>query len=268
MSSYDTLLFGNFVAERFMGREMEAAGAEASEPATEPRANGTAGAAAPRVGRRLRPAQLSPREEELMRARQVARPVALLTLIERLENWKVDDDLIAAAVEAAEAGIDIDSLYEGESGGALESAAEEKAEARAGGPTSVAPIPVYRLGENTLIHFTREGKPMGPPIQFFFSSKLSSETSFGCELVAESMIADVPPYFQKGDILLFSIDKKVENGDLAFVKTRSGDEFTQIFFLKDDLVRLRPLNARHAERTVRRAEIKAVFKLIGRYQEL
>jgi len=249
-----------------MGREMEAAGAEAGGPRAEPGPAGPASASPPRVVRHGRGPQPSPREEELLRARSVARPVALLALIDRLENWKVGDDLIAAVVEAAEAGIDIDSLYE-EGGSTAVETADEKDETRAA-PTTAAPIPVYRLGDNTLIHFSKDGKPIGPPIQYFFTSKLGGENAFGCELTTDAMISSAAPYFRRGDILIFSIDRKIESGDFAFVKTRSGDEFLQVFFLKDEAVRLRPLNAKHPERTVRRAEVKALFKLIGRYQEL
>jgi hypothetical protein len=266
MTGYHTLSLRTPSEKGLMAREMEAAGAEAGEPRTESRAAGTPGAPAQQGARRgLRPAQPSPREEELMRARQVARPVALLALIERMENWKVDDDLIAAVVEAAEAGIQIDSLYE--AGGAALDEAEEKDAARPTA-TATAPIPVYRLGDNTLIHFGKDGKPIGPPIQYFFSSKLGSENVFGCELAADAMISDAPPFFRRGDTLIFSIDRKVESGDLAFIKTRNGDEFVQVFFQKDDAVRLRSLNARYPERTLRRAEIKVIFKLVGRYQEL
>lgn len=265
-TGYDTRSSAKRIGESHVGREMEAAGAPANEPKAETRLGPPPPPA--RVMRRgARTDQLSPREEELNRARQVVRPVALLALIERLEKWTIDDDLIAAVIEAAEAGIQIDSLYENGAAAAVESA-EEKEERAAAKPAGAVPMPVYRVGDGSLIHFNKEGKPVGPPIQYFFTSKFSSESAFGCELAADSMISNAPPCFRRGDVLIFSVEKKVESGDFAFVKTRGGDEFVQVFFHKDETVRLRPLNSKFFERTVRRPEIKAMFKLVGRFQEL
>jgi SOS-response transcriptional repressor LexA len=242
-----------------MARETSATGPGRGAPAAD---------AAGGQRRTLRQGARSDRQEELNRVRQVVRPVALLALIEKLDALAMSDELLSVVMEAVESGMQFDVLAERNVPQApTETKPEEEAEAPPEA-ASASPMPVYRLQAGTVIHFSKEGKPISPPIMHLFASKLQNESCFGCELMVEEMIADAPPYFKKGDILVFSTRKKPETGDFALVKMRSSDEFVQIFFSKDDVVRLRPLNAAYAERTCRRFEIKDMFKLVGRFQEL
>ena len=199
--------------------------------------------------------------------RPIARPVALLALIERMESWTVTDDLTSALLELAEAGMQIDSVYKDAVPHIPAEAAGEKQQSAAA-PSQAVLMPIYRLSEGTIIHFGKDNKPISPPIHHVFISRLGNEGSFGCELQADSMVTDAQPRFKRGDILIFSTDRKVESGDFVFVKTRGADEFTQVFFGQGDQVRLRPLDPKHPERVARRFEIKMMCRLIGRYQDL
>jgi hypothetical protein len=188
-----------------------------------------------------------------------------------MESWTISEDLLSALIEAAEAGVQIDSVYEGTAPQVLqkvEAEEEQEEEARAAQPTSATSMPVYRLAEGSLIHFSRDNKPISPPVQHLYVSRISHENCFGCELQMDAMVTDAPPHFKRGDILVFSTERKVENGDFVFLKTRVRDEFVQVFFGPEDLMRLRFLHPSHPERTLRRFEIKAMCRLIGRYQDL
>ena len=207
----------------------------------------------------------SERERELAEGRRLDRPVKLLALIEKLEQWTVDEAVMAAVMEAVEAGIAVDSVYEGQRVEVFNATAEEEEERPAARATA-SPVGVYRLGDGSVIHFGRDGLPASPPVQHFYHSELDTEHCYACELHSDRMTADVPPYFRLGDILIFSSAEHPRSGDFCFVKTRTGDEFTQVFFGHDDTVRLRPLNGKYAERTVKRAEIKEIHRLVGRYQ--
>ena len=49
-----------------------------------------------------RPDEMSERQKALAQVRRIARPVKLLALIERLEAWPVDDNVVTAVMEAVE----------------------------------------------------------------------------------------------------------------------------------------------------------------------
>jgi len=202
----------------------------------------------------------------LAQATQVKRPVALLTLIDKLDSQEVDDDLILSVIEAVEAGIDLNNLFTAQVTEFVQETEEEEEEAPPT-PETAAPIPVYRLGEGARLYFAADGMPVGPPVHHIFVSRLKYKQCFACELRGEEMCTPVYPAFKPGNILIFSAEPRVESGDFVFVKTRQSDEFVQIFFGSEDLVRLRPLNPQFPERTLRRFELKVVCKLVGRYED-
>ena len=213
-----------------------------------------------------RPDAMSERQKALAEVRRIARPVKLLALIERLESWPVDDNVITAVMEAVESGVDIDGVYEGTRAGVTDSTVEEEEEVLEVAESASA-IGVYRLGVGPAIHFGKDGLPASPPVEYLFYSELDSENCFGCELMNDKMVADVPPYFRRGDILIFSTQEKPQSGDFVFVKVREGDDFTQAFFGRDETIRLRPLNPEHPEQVHKRAEIRQLYRLIARYQK-
>ncbi len=204
---------------------------------------------------------------------KVKRPVALLELIDRLEGFEITDDLILAVIEAAEAGTDVEALYpvakKEDAAATAEEAVEAELEATLPEDGQVRPMNVYRLAQNTRLHFSEQGLPVGPPKGLFYISRLSApETCFAVELELDTMAHAGWPNFPPDSILLFRKASRVESGDFAFVKLRTGDEFVQVHFDKNNEVRLRRLNPAYPERTVRRSEVKLMCRLVGFYQDM
>lgn len=205
---------------------------------------------------------------------RVKRPVALLELIGQLDKFEVSEDLILAVLEAAEAGMDVEVLFpvkraEESTDSELEEIEEEVVEEAAVPEGQARPLNVYRLSSTTRLHFADEGLPVGPALELIYVSRLRSPQScFAVNLGNDSMTQDGTPSFKPGSILIFSAKGTVESGNYAFVKTRTSDDFAQVFFERssDDL-RVRPLNPKHPERVVRRHEIRALCKLVGVYQD-
>jgi len=211
------------------------------------------------------PGDATERERLLQEAGEVHRPVALLELIGKLEHLEVDDDLVLGIIEAVQSGVHLETLFTTQVTAVVEETeAEEEEEAPT--PASVAPIPVYRLTGHTRVFFGNDGLPVGPPAGHIFVTSLRGKKCFGIELHVESMFLDSYPHFKDGDVLIFSSEDKVESGDFVFCKTRPSDDFTQVLYGHEDVVRLRPLNPQYPERTVRRFEIKVMCKLIGRFE--
>ena len=84
-------------------REEEQPAAAAPAAAAQPAPSATA------VAERPAPVETAPAAEET--AAGVKRPVALLQLLDALDKFQVNDDLVMAIVEAAEAGLDVETLY-------------------------------------------------------------------------------------------------------------------------------------------------------------
>lgn len=201
----------------------------------------------------------------------VKRPVALLQLIQVLDRFVVTDDLILSVIEAAEAGMDVEVLYPTkpeDADAVVEDEPSEASETSLPPEGGVArPLHVYRLANNAKLYFAESGLPQGPASELLYLSRLKSpESCFAVELGVDTMTHAGTPSFKRGSILVFSTVEKVEDGDFAFVRSRTTDEFAQVFFDKEE-VRLRPLNPLCRERVARRNEIKALCKLVGHYQD-
>ncbi|MFW6163901.1 MAG: PilZ domain-containing protein, partial [Planctomycetota bacterium] len=65
---------------------------------------------------------------------------------------------------------------------------------------------------------------------------------FAIEIHDHTMRHTGTPSFDRGDVAVFSPNVPARSGDLAFVMTRDGGLFRQIFFDANNVVRLRPLN--------------------------
>jgi len=200
----------------------------------------------------------------------VERPVALLELIDSLDNFHVTEDLITAVIEAAEAGMDVEVLYPVQERGG-ESAVVEEAEAAAAESAppegSAKPMNIYRLASNTRLPFSAAGEPVGPSVGLFYLSSLRSpENCFAVRLETDAMAWTGSPTFDRGSVLVFSTKEKVSSGEFAFVKSRLGDRFVQVFFDKPEEVRLHPLNPSYPEHVLRRSEIKVMCRLVGGYR--
>ncbi len=220
------------------------------------------------------PAPAAPAPEkpaEAAKAReQVKRPVALLKLIDALDKFEVTDDVIMAVIEAAEAGLDVEVLYPAaaDSEDLTEAASPQEPAAEVEPTVGARPMNVYRLSSNTRLYFSEANKPVGPAAELLYLSRLKSpDDCFAVELGIDAMEQPGGLGFRRGCILIFSATEQVKDGDIAFIKTRASDEVAQVFFDKDE-VRLRSLNPAYRERIVRRAEARAICRLIGHYEDI
>ena len=84
-------------------------------------------------------------------------------------------------------------------------------------------------------------------------------------LETDAMAWTGSPAFDRGSVLVFSTKEKVSSGQFAFVKSRLGDQFVQVFFDKPEEVRLHPLNPNYPENVLRRSEVKVMCRLVGGY---
>ena len=223
----------------------------------------------PRVVEKAAPRRDEPAPEAKARVR---RPVALLELIDGLDKFEVTDDLILAIIEAAEADMDVEVLYPKDAVGRLPDEEEPEAQETPAQALPVEgqarPMNVYRLARNTRLYFSEEGQPVGPAAELIYLSRLKTPANcFAVELGMDTMTQTGAPSFSRGSILLFSTTERVDSGDFGFIKTRSGDEFAQVFFDKNDEIRVHPLNSRYREHVVRRSEVRLLCKLIGHYED-
>ena len=225
-------------------------------------------AAATAVAERPAPVEAPPAPAET--APGVKRPVALLQLLEALDKFQVSDDLVLAIVEAAEAG-DVETLYAAKPE-ELTKEAEESSVADLAMPSDdvVRPMNIHRFADNTRLYFSETNAVIGPPSGLIYLSRIKTpQTCFALELGSDSMMnAAGGRSFKPGSILIFSTEAKVESGDYAYVKARTGDEFAQVFIEKNEDLRLRPLNPEYREHVVRRTEVQTVCKLVGCYEDL
>lgn len=200
----------------------------------------------------------------------VRRPVALLELIRTLDDFDVSDDLVLAVIEAAETGTDVEALFPVSQAVQTETQeeeeGEEEAEEAAPLPSQARPLNLYRLAPNTTLHFSAAGLPAGPAAGMFYYSGIESpHNCFAIELGLDIMTQDGRPSFPEGTVLVFSVNKPVETRDFAYMKVRGNDLFAQVFFGEKDNVRIRFLNSKYPEVTVKRREMRVMCKLVGSY---
>jgi len=202
-----------------------------------------------------------------LRRKEVQRPVALLELIALLEGFEVNEDLILSVLEAVSQGISVEDLFDLETREEIRPKRRRVIEQKPKEETRV--IPVYRLDGKTALHFNEDGVPVTPPVDHVYLSRMAEDALFAAEVQDDRMTQNAGYSFRPGDLLVFSKSAKVENGNFAFVKSKSeADEFAQVFLSRDDQVRLRFLNANHPERMIRRSEVRAMFKLMLRIERI
>ena len=95
---------------------------------------------------------------------------------------------------------------------------------------------------------------------------VSDRDCFALEIHDNTMRHTGTPSFDRGDVVVFSPNTPARSGDLAFVMTREGGVFRQIFFDANNIVRLRPLNSWYPEQTCPRGELQGLWRVIGKYE--
>jgi len=95
---------------------------------------------------------------------------------------------------------------------------------------------------------------------------IADRDCFALEIHDNTMRHTGTPSFDRGDVVVFSPNAPARSGDLAFIMTREGGVFRQIFFDANNVVRLRPLNSWYPEQSFHRGEVQGLWRIIGKYE--
>jgi len=90
--------------------------------------------------------------------------------------------------------------------------------------------------------------------------------AFAVRVVGDSM----EPKFSEGDIIVFSPNTQVNNGDDCFVRFKNPHEatFKRIFFEKNDTVRLQPRNDKYSSIMATPDRINGIYRAVRKIQML
>ena len=134
-------------------------------------------------------------------------------------------------------------------------------------PIRALHIPVYDFIAGVEGKKDGEGHvPKGVPKTHMVLPDVTDPDCFALVVADDIMSQRGAPSFRRGDVVVFSPAVSARSGDLAFVVTRDGGLFRQVFLDPGNVVRLRPLNAWHAEQSFPRGEVSGIWKLIGKYE--
>ena len=133
-------------------------------------------------------------------------------------------------------------------------------------PAELAPIPVFDLVAGLETKAEADQFLQGVARYYVTFPGISDRDCFGLEIHDNTMRHSGTPSFDRGDVVVFSPNVPARSGDLAFVMTREGGLFRQIFFDANNIVRLRPLNSWYPEQSFHRGEVQGLWKLTGKYE--
>ncbi len=112
--------------------------------------------------------------------------------------------------------------------------------------------------------FTDLGYPARVSDEHVSVPELSDADAFAARVVGDSMA----PEYEEGDIVVFSPERSVVDGDDCFVRLERDDEttFKRVYFEREgeDAVRIRlqPLNSRYGPRVVAREEVAGLYAAV------
>ncbi|MBI1335862.1 MAG: helix-turn-helix domain-containing protein [Phycisphaera sp.] len=95
---------------------------------------------------------------------------------------------------------------------------------------------------------------------------LGDPTAFAARVVGDSMMPD----YREGDVVIFSPQAKVADGNDCFIRLEPHHEttFKRVYFEGGGLIRMQPLNPRFAPRTVERTDVAGLYRAVWRMQQL
>jgi len=217
-------------------------------------------------------------EALLGRARLSQMPEGVKERIARLrEVFDSTEGVIKALLAAKEgeggagAGLDLDALHRS---GLLHHLAEwgahEGPEAKEL-PVRRVPI-INKVSAGYPQEFTDLGYPVGIADEYVtVPAEMSDPNAFAVRVVGDSM----EPKYHEGDVVIFSPAAAVNSADDCFVRfAASGvsgagqSTFKRVFFDPEDVIRLQPINERHAPTTVKASQVAAIFRAAARYEKL
>ena len=108
--------------------------------------------------------------------------------------------------------------------------------------------------------------PVGVADDYVRCPDLHDPNAFAVRVVGDSM----EPRFFQGDIVIFSPEAEVHNGDDCFVRFAMPHEttFKRVFFESDDKVRLQPRNEKYSPIIVDGKRINGLYRAILKYERL
>jgi len=116
--------------------------------------------------------------------------------------------------------------------------------------------------------FTDLDYPTGVADEYVVIPELTDQNAFAITVCGDSM----SPRFNEGDILIVSPVRRVQSGDVCFVRLDSHGEVTstlkQVFFDDEQSVRLVSLNERYPPRVYRREELSGIYRAVRRLEVL
>ncbi len=133
-------------------------------------------------------------------------------------------------------------------------------------PPALASIPLYDLVAG--VETRPDAGPLvrGVPRGQLVLPGITDRDAFAMEVHDNTMRHSGTPSFDRGDVVVFSPNVPARSGDLAFVVTREGGSFRQVFFDANNVVRLRPLNSWYPEQCLNRGEVQGLWRLIAKVE--
>jgi phage repressor protein C with HTH and peptisase S24 domain len=141
-------------------------------------------------------------------------------------------------------------------------AASEKASLAAG---RLVPV-INKVAAGYPADFNDLDYPAGVADDYVRCPDLHDTNAFAVRVVGDSM----EPKFCEGDIVVFSPEAEVHNGDDCFIRFAMPHEtaFKRIFFEPDDKVRLQPRNEKYPPIIVDGKRIDGLYRAIIKYEKL
>ncbi|MFP4054818.1 MAG: XRE family transcriptional regulator [Phycisphaerae bacterium] len=113
--------------------------------------------------------------------------------------------------------------------------------------------------------FTDLDYPPGVADEYVRCPGVADPQAFAARVVGDSM----EPKYREGDIVVFSPNASVHNGQDCFIRFEGGGTtFKRMYQDSDQVVRLQPLNPRYAARTYATEEITGLWPAVLRIEKL
>lgn len=108
--------------------------------------------------------------------------------------------------------------------------------------------------------------PVGIADDYVRCPDLHDRQTFAVRVVGDSM----EPKFREGDIVVFSPDAEVNNGDDCFVRFSSPHEttFKRVFFEPENKIRLQPRNEKYSPVITDGKRINGLYRAVIKYERL
>ena len=108
--------------------------------------------------------------------------------------------------------------------------------------------------------------PVGVADDYVRCPDLHDPNAFAVRVIGDSM----EPKFSQGDIVIFSPDAEVNNGDDCFIRFATPHEttFKRVFFEKKKQIRLQPRNEKYSPMVVEGKRINGIYRAMIKYERL